>query len=343
MSSVEMALRALERDGRVPAAAKHLRTALDGAERIRRIVGDLRIFSRAEPAACAPVDVHGVLDAAINLCSSVVKHSARMVKRYGDVSPVWGDEIRLGQVFVNLIVNAAHAIEEGGAGEHRITITTAPRGADHVGIEIADDGAGIPADVLQRVFEPFFTTKPVGVGTGLGLSICHSIVIDLGGEISIESEVGRGTIVRVLLRRAAAPVEPTPAAPAIRPARSRHRLLLIDDEPRLLHALADILSELDHDVAIAASGAEALAMLAADDAFDAIVCDVMLAGSTGLELFEEVRRRHPPLAARFVFMSGGVLSAEIARALAAAGRPRIAKPFTAEQLMDVLAASGLAR
>ncbi|HTJ42282.1 MAG TPA: ATP-binding protein [Kofleriaceae bacterium] len=340
MSSVEMALRAITRDGRATAAADHLRTALDGAERIRRIVGDLRIFSRAEQAARVPLDVHGVLDAAVNLCGSAVRHSARIVKRYGDVPPVWADEVRLGQVFVNLIVNAAHAIPEGTADDHWIAITTAARGDDRVAIEISDNGAGIPADVLPHVFEPFFTTKPVGVGTGLGLSICHSIVTDLGGEISIASEVGRGTTVCVVLRRATAAAAP---APAVTRAAASHRLLLVDDEPHLLRALAAVLTELHHDVAVATTGAEALAMLDSDDAFDAIVCDVMLAGSTGLELFDEVRRRHPALAARFVFMTGGVLSAEISRALTDTGRPRIIKPFTATQLEELLATHGLSR
>jgi PAS domain S-box-containing protein len=337
MSSIETAVRAIDRGDTTPRLRRHLETALDGAERIRRIVRDLRIFSRAEDTPRAPIDVHSVLDAAVNLCGSVVNHRARLVKRYGDVAPVWADEVRLGQVFVNLLINAAHAIPERGSTDHWISIVTAPIGNDRISIEIADNGVGIPADILPHVFEPFVTTKPVGVGTGLGLSICHSIVTALRGAITIDSEVGHGTTVRVVLPRAtgvAAEIVAAPAPPTT-------RLLIVDDEPRLVEALAAILSELHYEVAVTSNGADALAMLARDDDFDAVLCDVMMPGRSGLDVFEEVRLVRPALARRFVFMSGGVVSAEVARALADTGQPRIAKPFTIEQLGALLEASGL--
>jgi two-component system cell cycle sensor histidine kinase/response regulator CckA len=348
MSSVETALRAIDREVEGPRLRRYLETALDGAERIRRIVGDLRIFSRGEDRPRAPIDVHGVLDAAANLCGSVMKHRARLIKSYGELPPVWADEVRLGQVFVNLLVNAAHAIPERSTTEHWISVSTARVGDDRVSIEIADNGAGIPPEILPHIFEPFVTTKPVGVGTGLGLSICHSIVTGLGGEISVESELGRGTTVRVVLPRASgvqarpdpdADVgEPTAAAPPAAPAT---RLLLVDDEPRLLEALGAVLGELHHQVTTATSGVEALARVAGDADYDVILCDVMMPGKNGLDVFEELRRTRPALAQRFVFMSGGVLSAEMARALADTGRPRLAKPFTVDQLEALLQAHGL--
>ncbi len=340
MASVENALRAVDRGESAGRLRSYLEVALDGAERIRRIVQDLRIFSRAETPS-VPLDVHAVLDAVVNLSAGVIKHRARLVKRYGDVPPVLADEFRLGQVFVNLLVNAAHAMPETGSEDHWISISTAPTIDDRVAIEIADNGAGIDPDTLPHVFEPFFTTKAVGGGTGLGLWICRNIVTALGGTISIDSEVGRGTTVRVVLPRAtglasAAQVTTGP------PSAARLRILLVDDEARLLGVLASVLSELGHRVAIASGGAAALEILATDDEFDVVLCDVMMPGISGLDVFDEVRRRRPRLARRFVFMSGGVLSAEMARAVADSGRPRLAKPFTVGQLEALIESEGLA-
>ena len=206
-------------------------------------MGDLRIFSRAEDTPRGLIDVHSVLDAAVNLCGSVVKHRARLDKHYGELPPVWADEVRLGQVFVNLLINAAHAVPEQGTPDPWISITTTPIGNDRIAIEIADNGAGIPADILPHVFEPFVTTKPVGVGSRFLPQHRHRA----GRRDSVDSEVGRGTTVRVVLPRAkdalAAP-EPAPAgrdAPAAT-SMPAPRLLLVDDEPRLLEALAAVLS-----------------------------------------------------------------------------------------------------
>ncbi len=174
------------------------REARQGADRVRKIVRGLKTFSRADSEKREILDVHQVLDLAINMSFNEIRHRAQLVKEYGDVPAIEADESRLGQVFVNLLVNAAHAIAEGQADRNEIRIVTQGE-PDAVIIEIQDTGSGIPADVIGRIFDPFFTTKAIGVGTGLGLSISHSIVTDLGGEISVQSEVGKGTTFRVVL------------------------------------------------------------------------------------------------------------------------------------------------
>ena len=179
-------------------ATEVLGETLQGAEQIRTIVQSLNAFSRANEQR-GPVDLKQVLELAVSMSSSEIRYRARLVKDYVEAPPVEGNDSRLGQVFLNLLVNAAHAIPEGRPNDNEIRVVTRMQGADHVAIEIQDTGCGIPPDVQRRVFEPFFTTKPVGKGTGLGLSICHGIVKSFGGKISVASEIGKGSTFRVVL------------------------------------------------------------------------------------------------------------------------------------------------
>jgi signal transduction histidine kinase len=132
------------------------------------------------------------------MAQHMIAERALLERHYDEVPPVEANESRLAQVILNLLLNAAQAVPEGDPAGHRITVSTRAR-AGSVVVEVADTGQGIPAAIVGRIFDPFFTTKPVGVGTGLGLSICHGIVSAHGGEISVESEEGRGTTVRVVL------------------------------------------------------------------------------------------------------------------------------------------------
>ena len=177
--------------------------AMQGAERVRRIVQDLHAFARPSESG-GPTDLHRVLDLAANIASSQIRFRARLVKDYGPIPLVDGCESRLGQVALNLLVNAAQAIQDGRPQDNEIRLVTLAEGPGHVVLEVRDTGSGIPPEFRSRVFEPFFTTKPVGTGTGLGLWICHRIVTSLGGEITLESQTGKGTTFRVVLLAAAA-------------------------------------------------------------------------------------------------------------------------------------------
>jgi PAS domain S-box-containing protein len=174
--------------------------ALEGGERVNEIVQDLRRFARGDDGKRAPVNVHAVLDLCGNIARSQLRHRAQLVKVYGELPPVLANESRLGQLFLNLIVNAAQAIPEGGETKgHEVRLTTWREGEDQVVVEVRDTGMGIPPENLHRLFDPFFTTKPAGVGTGLGLPICLNIVKAMGGRITVDSEPGRGTAFRVFL------------------------------------------------------------------------------------------------------------------------------------------------
>ncbi|WP_322081205.1 histidine kinase [Burkholderia sp. BCC1972] len=168
--------------------------SIDGALRVRRIVQDLRDFSRPASDEWHIVDLHAGLESTLNVVHNELKYKADVVRDYGDVPQVECLPSQLNQVFMNLLVNAAQAIPEHGV----ITIRTS-RDGDQVSIAISDTGAGMTPDVVRRIFDPFFTTKPVGQGTGLGLSVSHGIVERHRGAIDVTSEPGRGTTFRVRL------------------------------------------------------------------------------------------------------------------------------------------------
>jgi PAS domain S-box-containing protein len=316
-----------------------VRDARDGAERVRKIVHGLRSFSRSDAETRVPLALPDVIEAAIRLTGNEVRHRAELVRELGPVPLVTADDGRLTQVFINLLVNAAHAIPAGRSSDNRIAVRTRTDDHGRAVIEIEDTGTGIPADLQSRVFDPFFTTKGVGEGTGLGLSICHGIVSGLGGQISIDSAPGRGTVVRVVLP--AAPDQPIMRAPATAFAepeptgRRRQRVMLVDDEPQVAHSIERLLRR-DYDVTIARCGQDAIDHIARGVRFDAIVSDVMMPNMTGIELFEELQRMVPDQAQRLVFLSGGAFTAQTRERLDQLGAPQLEKPVTAKELRACL-------
>jgi CheY-like chemotaxis protein len=251
---------------------------------------------------------------------------------------VLADEGRLAQVFINLLVNAAHAIPEGNTDAHRVTVRTRTDEQGRAVVEIADTGNGMPADVLARAFDPFFTTKEIGEGTGLGLSICHGIVSGLGGQIAIESTRGRGCLVRVVLPPAPpAPVPPPTSTAATGPAGARrHRVMIVDDDPRVAQAIARMLHR-EHDLTVVSCGAEALERVTAGERFDAIVTDVMMPNMTGVELFDRLEHEAPDQAVRVIFLTGGVFTPQTQTRLEAAGNPQLHKPVSTQELRACVA------
>jgi PAS domain S-box-containing protein len=340
-------------DGVLSQMSVALENARQGIERVCLIVRDLKTFSRADEERRVLVDVERVLDSTLNLAWNQIKHRARLVKEYGGVSAAWGDESRLGQVFLNLLINASQAIPEGHPSRHEIRITTRDAERNRVVVEIRDDGEGIAPEVLGRIFDPFFTTRPTGVGTGLGLSICHGIVAALGGEITVESKLGKGSIFRVTLpgrsrhrtpsgtHRAVGhtPAAGTHAHAGRAPAAggSRSRILIVDDEPMVARALRAELRE-RYDVVVANDGNQALDILLADDRFDLILCDLFMPGHDGIAIFERVRRERPGLHERFAFITGGAFTDRARKFLAQTSNPRLEKPFRITEVERLLRA-----
>jgi C4-dicarboxylate-specific signal transduction histidine kinase len=301
--------------------------AQDGAERVRDVVRGLRAFSAPTGRERRPADVRGELEAAIRLARNEIRHRARLEVDVGDLPLVEAGAHELGQVFLNLLLNAAQAIPEGRAEENLIEVVArrTPEGA--ASISIRDSGVGIPPQVLERIFEPFFTTKPLGVGTGLGLAIAHRIVVDAGGRIEVETQLGRGSAFRVVLppaRAALAPAVTAPATPA--PSAAPIHVLIVDDDPLVIRAVGRILGP-GFEVTTSPSAADALARIERGEGFQAVLCDLMMPQMTGMELHARVAARDPAMARRMIFMTGGAFTEAAARFVAESRAPCFDKPF----------------
>jgi C4-dicarboxylate-specific signal transduction histidine kinase len=167
----------------------------EGTDRVRAIVQDLKTFARSDEERRGPINVHQSIESALRLVRNELQRTnARLERDLQPVPALLGNEARLGQVLVNLLVNATQAFPPRSTGNNRVRISTWSDKAKRVVVEVEDNGAGISPEVMQRIFDPFFTTKPVGVGTGLGLAICHTIVQSMGGTIEVRSTLGRGTV-----------------------------------------------------------------------------------------------------------------------------------------------------
>lgn len=339
LANLELALAALESG--THAGTEDLRGQLldagNAARMVRDIVRDLNLLSRDEGEVRRPTDVHAVLESAIRISLSDISLRARLVRDLDPVPAVLANESRLGQVFVNLLVNAFQAIPEGDPDRHRITVSTRSAG-DMVSISVTDTGMGIPPDVQSRIFTPFFTTKPVGEGTGLGLSICRSIIDRFGGSLTLSSQVGRGsTFVVYLMATSEAPVV-LPSRPTRAVSGRRGRVLLVDDDPMILRVLHRILSS-RHDVTLASSAHDALDRIAdAATPFDLILCDLMMPGMTGIDLYERLSEGEVGPSVPFLFLTGGVFTDKARAFLDVTPVDCIEKPVEADALRRLVAA-----
>ncbi len=339
IANLDMALQdVINLDERVelpPDLLDELRDARVSADRVREIVRDLKLFSRTQEERHGAVDVEKVLDSTLRMAWNEVRHRAKVVKEYGKVPRVTANESRLGQVLLNLIVNAVQAIPEGNYLNNVIRVsTTAER--DQVVIAIRDSGMGIPPEVQRRLFTPFFTTKPVGVGTGLGLAISHRIVTSMNGTITFESEVGKGTEFRITLPMATATAEPvTQKLPKVSIATRRGRVLVIEDEESLGQAIRRYLGQ-DHEVEAVTSARVALDRIADGTRYDLILCDLMMPQITGMEVHDRVAAIERTQAERIVFMTGGPFTESARVFFETTPNPRIEKPFDLKTLRHLV-------
>ena len=309
-----------------------LRIVVEGGARVRTIVRDMKVFARGETHQDGHIDLRAVVESAATLASNEIRHRSRLRIAHGPTPPVRGSQSRLGQVVLNLLVNAAQAILEGRPDDNEIRVGTFTDERGRAVLEVSDTGGGIAPEHLGRIFDPFFTTKPVGTGSGLGLSICHGIVQSLGGEIAVDSEPGRGTRVRVSLPPSEHVATSSPVPP---PPPTRGRVLVIDDEPQVVAFSLRALTGRCEVVGLT-DAREALARITEGEEFDLILCDLMMPRMSGIDLYERVLADMPEVAGRFVFMTGGAFTPRAQEFLEGQGRQRLDKPFTPRQVRALI-------
>ncbi|MBA2664012.1 MAG: response regulator [Bradymonadaceae bacterium] len=283
-----------------------LDSGLEGTARIRDVVRSIQSFSRLDEGESALVRIEKPLEFSIKIAQSEMRYRARLVRDLQVTPLVEANESRLGQVFLNLLINAAHAIPEGDPDANEICVSSRIANGWIV-VEVRDSGSGIPNHLMRRVFEPFVTTKSNGQGTGLGLAISKSIIEGLGGRIEVESELGKGTCFRVLLPEARAKNSDKQVKKDTAPRAGRARVLVVDDELRVGASLRRVLSG-EYEVEVATSGQSALEMLKAGPAYDVIICDLMMPEMSGIDLHNRLEKSGSPYVQRMIFMTGGVFS-----------------------------------
>ena len=314
------------------------------AERAGRIAKNLLQFARGTKPERAALDLNEVVRSALALRAHELSLEGIQIELELDphLPPVLVDAAQLQQVLLNLLMNSEQAIRHGRIGGH-IRLRTRRVSGERLGVDVVDDGPGIPPEALPRIFDPFFTTKPAGVGTGLGLSIAYGIAHDHGGTVAVDSQPGCGAAFTVELPVTPAPPLAAKSLPGARPQRlaaggrplRSERVLVIEDEPVVARLIADVLAEEGHRAEVVLDSREGLALIA-KRTYGLVICDLRMPYLDGRGLFQELLRRDHPLRRRFIFVTGDVLSPHVAQFLKTSGVPYLAKPFLIEELKEVV-------
>ena len=326
----------------------HLQNAMEGATRAAALTRRLLSFARSEPLLPERVDSRDLIQGMSDLLDRTLGERIRVeVDLAADTWPIYVDPHQLENAMVNLAVNARDAMEGQGAmriATENITIAANAVGdiqaGEYVKISVSDTGCGMTTEVRERAFEPFFTTKPVGKGTGLGLSQIFGFAHQSGGEVGIESELGRGTIVSIYLPRTAVAARPVRIHPAVqqRTEAEAHvpgaRILVVEDDPRVRAATVGALEDLDYEPVACSSGAEAIDLFKTQE-FDLVISDVIMPEMTGPELIRHLKATHSKEFA-VLFVTGYVGEGESDDLR---GNELLRKPFTVGALASSVAAA----
>jgi two-component system NtrC family sensor kinase len=304
------------------------------AVRCVRLVRHFLTLARQELPEQTAVRLNEVVEDAMQVLAYTLQLDNIEVEQnlQADLPPLWADPHQLHQVVINLLTNAQQALHDT-LPPRRITLATRFEATpDRVIFEVADNGPGIPPELLERILEPFFTTKPPGVGTGLGLSLCQGIIDSHGGRLYVESQPRQGTVFRIELpitepvATAGEATEPDVVAPI-----SGKDLLIVDDEVGTTKALVRLFHHDGYALDTAANGREALDKLRARS-YDLILCDLRMPELDGPSLYRELADERPYLQPRFIFLTGDTLSPEAKAFFDETRAPHLAKPFRAAEI-----------
>jgi len=317
----------------------------EAADRCNRIVRTFLAMARQSAPRRAAVQVNDAIEAALDITAYGLRSSGiELVRKLDPALPeVEADEDQLVQVFTNLLINARHALEEHRPEGGRVTIATRVKGGK-LQVDIADNGTGVPAEIVSRIFEPFFTTKAVGDGTGMGLAMSKGMIEEHGGTLLYSDAHGGGAVFTVELPLAVAAPSAKPERDDEQPqTKGRGRVLVVDDEPSIRGLLAEILAGIELDCTECSDGAAALELLGKEQ-FDLVFCDVRMPVMDGIRFRQHLVEAHPELLDRLVFISGDVLQRGWSRRAEIAQHPFVEKPFNPAEVrrlaLSLLGAEG---
>ncbi len=319
-------------DMELPESAKEACVdAHEGTHRIAAIVKDLRAYASSDDQSIEPVDLAVVANSTARLVGGYVRKRARLVLDLSSCPPTDGNWSQLGQVVINLVVNATQSIDSGPASENEVRIRTGVDG-ELAYLEVSDTGRGIKADDLAKVTEPFFTTEHGGGGTGLGLSVTKNIVDRLGGLLDIESTVGVGTTVRISLELAAKNDDRDRRITV--PVDVSLKIVLVDAEPLMAAALSRMLA--DHDFCTVENITDVETRIAKGDMPDLIMLDSHRGMEVSWKWFEQMEKNNPELSKRVIFLVGGTDRLDSQPVLSRCSERVVMKPIGRERLVEIL-------
>ncbi len=328
--------------GRLTDLNRYVDAATSSANRAAALTHRLLAFARRQSLDPQPVDVNQLVRSMEDMLRrTMAEHIQFDTHLQSDPWQAYTDAHQLENALLNLVINARDAMGDGG----RLVIQTGcvqissaqpdgPEPGDYVTLSVADNGCGMPADVVAKAFDPFFTTKPIGQGTGLGLSMVYGFVKQTGGHVRIDSTPGQGTLITLFLPRnrihtqQQEDLRSTPMA--IQGARTNETVLVVEDEAAVRMLVVEVLQELGYKVLEAVDGASALPHLQSDQRIDLLVSDFGLPGLNGRQLAEVARQHRPDL--RVLFITGYAPNAEVRGEFLAPGMDMLAKPFSIDML-----------
>jgi two-component system NtrC family sensor kinase len=316
-----------------------IKRILHESERASKIVRDLLAFARPSDPCKTSVDINRLVTGVLETCATQIQtHDIRLESKLAkDLPRTMVDQGQLEQVLVNIVSNAVYALSTHP--KPRSLKCSTEEDGTYVRITVADNGPGIPPEVVGHIFDPFFTTKPLGKGTGLGLTISNTIIQEHRGKILVESQPNAGakfTVELPLITSVSATAEaPTPES--LEPASQHHHcsILVVDDEPGIAEVMKEVLTELGHEVTLAVNGLDAIEKIEAAR-FDLMLSDMRMPGMDGAKLFETLKERKSPLAQRLIFVTGDTVSADTREFLEGTGNRWLSKPFSVQQVVNTV-------
>jgi two-component system NtrC family sensor kinase len=310
------------------------------SERASRIVRDLLSFARPSEPQKKAVNINRLVASVLetqeaNLQAAGIQQDQHLAI---DLSMTMADPSQIEQVLVNLVGNAIQVLS--GRPDPRVLTIRTEESGNYIRIIVADNGPGIPREIIGQIFDPFFTTKPLGKGTGLGLTISNTIIQEHRGKILVENQLAGGAKFTVELPVVECTVTPTadPVPPEIKPpaAESAKRtVLVVDDEPNVLALLKMVMTRNGYEVVTATNGQQALERIAARS-YDVILSDMRMPGMDGRKFFETVKKHNPALAHRIVFVTGDTVSADTQAFFEETGNRWLGKPFNIAKVVDTV-------